>query len=91
MTAGTRSWWGWGYEEQAIGDDELRRLAGRLAERFGTDVTTLDAPSLGTLDLRPPRVAPPDALADWCSTSTQDRAGHTYGKSYRDLVRGGAR
>ena len=26
-------------------------------------------------------------MADWCSTSTSDRAGHTYGKSYRDLVR----
>ncbi len=87
MTAGTRSWWGWGYEEQAIGDDELRRLAGRLAERFGTEVTIVDAPTLDALDLRAPRVAPPDSIADWCSTSMDDRAGHTYGKSYRDLVR----
>ena len=27
------------------------------------------------------------ALAAWCSTSTEDRASHTFGKSYRDIVR----
>ncbi|HEV3227321.1 MAG TPA: FAD-binding oxidoreductase, partial [Acidimicrobiales bacterium] len=34
------------------------------------------------------RVAPPTALAGLCSTATRDRAGHSYGKSYRDVVRG---
>ena len=88
MTAGTRSWWGWGYEEQAIGDDELRRLAGRLAERFGTEVTTLDAPvtrTRSTCEHRASRRRTP-----WPTGARRrlsDRAGHTYGKSYRDLVR----
>jgi alkyldihydroxyacetonephosphate synthase len=87
MGARRRSWWGWGYEDQALGDDEVRGLAGRLAERFGTDVTVLDAPRLADLDLPAPRVNPPEALAPWCSTTVEDRAGHTFGKSYRDLVR----
>ena len=39
------------------------------------------------LDLRAPRVAPPDALAPICSTWAEDRAGHAYGKSFRDVVR----
>ena len=41
---------------------------------------------------RRPRAAgtarrPPAAFAAWCSTVPIDRAGHTYGKSYRDVVR----
>ena len=32
--------------------------------------------------------APPAALAPLCSTAPRDRAGHTYGKSFRDVVRG---
>ncbi len=87
MAARRRSWWGWGYEDQALGDDEIRAVAGRLAERFGTEFDLLPAPSLERLELRPPRVEPPSALAAWCSTSKEDRAGHTFGKSYRDLVR----
>ncbi len=70
-----------------MGDDEMRALAGRLAQRFGTEVVTIDPPPLDALDLRRPRVDPPPALAAWCSTATVDRAGHTYGKSYRDIVR----
>ena len=87
MAARRRSWWGWGYEDEALSDDEIRTLAGRLAERFGTEVDLLPTPTLQGLKLRPPRVQPPGALAAWCSTSTEDRASHTFGKSYRDIVR----
>src|ERR1700728_4394246 len=34
-----------------------------------------------------PRITPPSALAALCSSSTYDRAGHSYGKSFRDVVR----
>ena len=33
-TTRTRSWWGWGWEDEALGPTR-RRLAGRLAGRFG--------------------------------------------------------
>ena len=42
----------------------------------------------GASSLRAPRVAPPAGLAGLCSTAPLDRAGHTYGKSFRDVVRG---
>ena len=49
----------------------------------------LRAPAdLTTVELRPPRVNPPSALAAISSTDAFDRASHTYGKSYRDVVRG---
>ena len=84
----TRSWWGWGYEDQAVGRDEMLATAGRLAERFGRDVETIDPPARRRP--RPARAARGRrrrAFAEWCSTAPTDRAGHTYGKSYRDIVR----
>ena len=83
----TRSWWGWGYEDQAVPHDEVLATAGRLAERFGRPVETIDPPDVDDLELRAPRVTVPAAFAGWCSTTPADRAGHTYGKSYRDIVR----
>ncbi len=40
-----------------------------------------------TCGLRAPRIEPPPSLADRCSTDPADRAGHTYGKAYRDVIR----
>jgi alkyldihydroxyacetonephosphate synthase len=87
MAARTRSWWGWGWEDEAVPDAEMRTLGSRLAERFGVELTIVDPPAVGALALRPPRIQPPAALADRCSSTPYDRAGHTYGKSFRDLVR----
>lgn len=46
-----------------------------------------DGVPLGAADMPLPRIKPPAALADLFSDDTADRAGHTYGKAYRDLVR----
>ena len=43
---------------------------------------------LDDVELRPSRLTPPAALAAVCSAERRDRASHTYGKSYRDVVRG---
>ena len=59
-----------------------------VASRPGfADVKLLPEPELAALDLRAPRVAPPPALADICADDVETRAGHTHGKSYRDVVR----
>jgi alkyldihydroxyacetonephosphate synthase len=39
------------------------------------------------LNLRAPRVKPPDSLAAICSASIYDRAAHSYGRGFRDIVR----
>ena len=44
-------------------------------------------PRIADLRLRAPRIEPPASLADRCSTDPADRAGHTYGKAYRDVIR----
>lgn len=47
-----------------------------------------DPPSLESIDLPDPRVRPTSTLEAVLSTDPRDRASHTYGKAYRDLVRG---
>jgi alkyldihydroxyacetonephosphate synthase len=83
-----RRFWGWGYEGEGPTPEQQRGIADTLAARFGLDeVTVTPPPALDELDLPKPRLAPPTALAPICSTSDEDRAGHAYGKGFRDVVR----
>ena len=45
-------------------------------------------PTIAEIDLRAPRVVVPDSLAGLCTVDPAERAGHTYGKSFRDVWRG---
>lgn len=83
-----RNWWGWGYDDAAMTDDQVRSLAGAVSARLGTAVDPAPPPSLDAVDLPAPRVEPPAALADRCRSDTYERALHSYGRSYRDVVRG---
>lgn len=83
----TRRWWGWGYEEQALSDDETLALGRRLGEGFGLPGTLRPVPALGELSVPDPRLRPPAALELFVSDDRADRVSHAYGKSYRDVVR----
>ena len=83
-----RSWWGWGYDDAAMSDGDVEALAAAVSHRLGQPCTARPAPDLAEVELRAPRVLPPAALATICSTEPRDRAVHTYGRSYRDVVRG---
>jgi alkyldihydroxyacetonephosphate synthase len=84
---GERSWWGWGRVDDALSSDQQQRLAEAVSARFEQPIEVRTPPSLDDVVLPNPRVEPPDALASICSTSVVDRASHTYGKAYRDVVR----
>ena len=90
MTVGQRSFWGWGLEGEGLNRDQQERLARTLGERFGVDPPSVaDPPRLEEVDLPPPPpLAPPAALAGLVRDDPYSRASHTYGKSYRDVVRG---
>ncbi len=80
--------WGWGYEDQGLDADQQQRLAAGLAERFGRSELRIDAPpEIAELELRAPRVLPPARLRGLLSDDPWERARHTYGRSYRDVVR----
>ena len=83
-----RRFWGWGWEGEGPSPEQQQAIAQALAARFGlADVSITPPPRIDELALRPPRVAAPRALAALCSTDPTERAGHTYGKSFRDVVR----
>lgn len=87
-TGGRRSWWGWGVEESALEGDRLDGLGALIGGFFGTTPERRRPVPLEELQLRPPRIEAPAALAPICDISTYERARHAYGRSYRDVVRG---
>ncbi len=84
-----RKFWGWGYEDAGPGEDQAIRIARMVADRLESgDIRLAPAPRIEDVVLPEPRIAAPTALKGLCSVSPFDRASHTYGKSYRDIVRG---
>src|SRR5260221_75107 len=84
----TRRFWGWGVEGAGPDRAQQEKMGETIAARFGAEPRTpIDPPTIDELDLRPPRVTPPDSLAHLCTVDPEERAGHTYGKSFRDVWR----
>lgn len=82
-----RSFWGWGLESDEPSPQERAETAARLSKRFGAEIAAPPAPALEQIDLREPRIAIPQALAAFVSADRHERAAHSYGKSYSDVVR----
>jgi alkyldihydroxyacetonephosphate synthase len=79
-----RSWWGWGWVDEALDAGGCAELAGRVRPFLPLDGSVAPEPELS---LPAPRLSPPSSLAAVCTMDTRDRAAHAYGKAYRDLVR----
>ncbi|MBI3799586.1 MAG: FAD-binding oxidoreductase, partial [Deltaproteobacteria bacterium] len=80
--------WGWGYEDQQPTPEQQKAIAKGLAASLGrSDVALERAPSIDDISLRAPRITPPASLAAVCSMTTYDRAAHSYGKAFPDLIR----
>jgi alkyldihydroxyacetonephosphate synthase len=92
MAVRLRKFWGWGYEGEGPTAEQQEKIAALLGARFAIAAPTVQAaPRIEEINLRAPRLEPPTALKPFCSTQPLDRAGHTYGKSFRDVVRAFAR
>ncbi|MFL5824770.1 MAG: FAD-binding oxidoreductase [Solirubrobacteraceae bacterium] len=80
--------WGWGYEDEQPSPAELRQAAAFLVERLGFGPPDPELPvPIGEVSLPDPRLSPPGALEHICHQDPYERALHTYGRSYRDVVR----
>jgi alkyldihydroxyacetonephosphate synthase len=80
--------WGWGYEDEQPSPDELRAAAPHIREQLGFGSPDPERPvELSNIPLPSPRLRPPTALAPICRNDDYDRALHTYGRSYSDVVR----
>jgi alkyldihydroxyacetonephosphate synthase len=83
------SFWAWGYEDRLPDDDERRELADRIEGMLGfPDLSLMEYPTLEDVEMPAPSLAAPSSLSDVVTADRRARASHTYGKGYRDIVRG---
>lgn len=83
-----RNVFGWGYTDESVPEDMKRRYTRLLDQAFGGwSPRAMEPPRVESLRLRPPRFALPASLAAFCTEAAFDRANHTFGKAFRDVVR----
>jgi alkyldihydroxyacetonephosphate synthase len=85
--ARARNRWGWGFQDAAIGTAEARAAAPGIIAMLGFGSAEVEDP-VAAPALPAQRVQPPPALAAICSAEDRDRACHSLGKSYVDVIRG---
>ncbi|MFJ6048653.1 FAD-binding oxidoreductase [Streptomyces sp. NPDC092307] len=83
-TSRTRSWWGWGWADAHPDDAECTAMGALLP---GTLSRPLPVPRVRDLAIPDPAVEPPRSLAHLVGVDPEDRAAHSMGKAYRDVVR----
>jgi len=83
-----RSFWGWGWADRFPDQAARRATAQMVSALLGAPVAPRDPPREQDVSLREPRVQVPPALSSFVTAAPADRLRHTYGRSYRDLVRG---
>lgn len=89
MSERARSHWAWGWADKLPNDDARRALAAQIAGMLGVAEPALrPLPSIDDARLPTPRIAPPPTLAPFARADREARITHTYGRSFRDLVRG---
>ena len=80
--------WGWGYEDQAPSERQLREAAAGIRERFGFGGEPEAPVPLERVEVRAPRLKVPSAFEGLFSDDRYERVLHALGKAYRDVVRG---
>jgi alkyldihydroxyacetonephosphate synthase len=80
--------WGWGHEDQAPSERELREAAAGIRERFGFGGEPERPVPLEEVELREPRLKAPERFGDLFSADRYERVSRALGKAYRDVVRG---
>ncbi len=89
MTNRPRSFWGWGYADEEISPKFVQHYQQMLQFSLGvSQFETIVPPTIEQIHLRPSRFQLPRALSSFCTAEPFDRASHTYGKAFRDVMRG---
>lgn len=84
-----RKIWGWGYKDFPMPESEVQKLLSFLKFGFGIkEFDKITPVSEENISLPEVKFQLPDNLKSFCSAQTYHRAGHSYGKSFRDVWRG---
>jgi alkyldihydroxyacetonephosphate synthase len=88
MTGRRLKHWGWGFEDQQPTPEKVEEAARGAREHLGFGAAETERPvPLDRVELPAPRLDPPGSLEAICRQDPYERASHSYGKSYRDVVR----
>ena len=83
-----RKFWGWGYEDELLSEEEENNIDKRIAETFQLDsVERIDIPRAEQIELPKSRINPPKSLGSIFSQNQLERLNHSYGKSFPDSAR----
>ncbi len=84
----TRSFWGWGHAERFPDAAARAALGQQVGAVLGFEPQPPESPAEISAIALPPAAVVPWECADFVSTDAEARIQHTYGKAYRDQVRG---
>ncbi len=85
MTGRKRSHWGWGWADKFPDTKTRAQLGQQVQALLGFETRPpIEPVPLEAVELPPPRLDAHPAI----TTDTEERIRHTYGRSYRDVVRG---
>ncbi|MDX1734113.1 MAG: FAD-binding oxidoreductase [Halioglobus sp.] len=79
--------WGWGYADESLSEQDEAAVDAMVKGGIAENPVVTEVPKLDEFDLPESRVAVPEGLARFCSTSVYDRLVHSYGKSLADTAR----
>jgi len=83
-----RKFWGWGYEDEILSDDEENNIDKRIASTFNLEsVKRIALPRIEDIDLHKPQINLPKSLEKFFSDDKLERLNHSYGKSFPDSAR----
>ena len=83
-----RKFWGWGYSDELLTDEEDKNIEQRILNNFSlSEVETIPIPKAKDIELHKSKISPPSSLKNLLSSDHLERLNHSYGKSFPDLAR----
>ena len=83
-----RKFWGWGYADELLSDEEEKKIDKRIASAFSLDeVDRIKIPEVDEIEIQKPKIKSPKNLMSLFSGEKMERLNHSYGKSFPDSAR----
>ena len=83
-----RKFWGWGYADELLSDEEEKKIDKRIASTFSLDeVDRIKIPEVDEIEIQKPKIKSPKNLMSLFTDEKMERLNHSYGKSFPDSAR----
>ena len=83
-----RKFWGWGYADELLSEEEEKKIDKRIASTFSLDeVDRIKIPEVDEIEIQKPKIKSPKNLMSLFTDEKMERLNHSYGKSFPDSAR----